>query len=305
MDRLSRSWELFQCSLRLMRDHPKLLVFPFLIDVFTIGVLLFFLVPVVVAFAASKLAPGWLGPDGPLPQVHLPAWIPAAFHSLSGPIAFLGFAAVYLLSMLVATFCNVAFYNEILEGLNGQPVSIRRGIRVAAGRFQAILFWSLLAGLVGLCIQRVEQRFSLIGRLIAGVLGVAWSVASIFAIPLLIRDRSTANPVAILKGSARTIRATWGEALVGYVGLKGMDAFLLLVSIPYWIAAGVSAFFISAWVLAAMGLVWVLAVLVYGYLVGIASKAYLCALFIYATEGVVATPYDASMMDMAWKLKQT
>lgn len=37
------------------------------------------------------------------------------------------FAVTYFTSMFIATFCNVAFYHEIMQALNGNAVSIRRG----------------------------------------------------------------------------------------------------------------------------------------------------------------------------------
>ena len=59
------------------------------------------------------------------------------------------FAVAYFVSMFLATFSNVAFYHEIMQALNGQPVFIRRGFRFAATRWKAVLLWSLFAGLVG------------------------------------------------------------------------------------------------------------------------------------------------------------
>lgn len=58
------------------------------------------------------------------------------------------FALLYLVSMFLATFFNVAFFNEILAALSGQEVSIKRGFEAAFARVGAILMWSLLAGLV-------------------------------------------------------------------------------------------------------------------------------------------------------------
>jgi len=74
--------------------------------------------------------------------------------------------------MFLATFFNVAFYSEILNALNGRPVSVLGGLRSAAGRWQGILFWSLLAGAVGYLIRELEKRLSLVGRWIAGLIGV-------------------------------------------------------------------------------------------------------------------------------------
>jgi hypothetical protein len=61
----------------------------------------------------------------------------------------LSFAITYFISMFIALFCNVAFYHEIMQALNGNAVSIRRGFHFAKMRWRAILMWSLLAGLVG------------------------------------------------------------------------------------------------------------------------------------------------------------
>ena len=54
----------------------------------------------------------------------------------------------------------------------GEMVSILAGTRLGP-----ILMWTLFAGLVGLIIKTIEQRLSLVGRIIARLLGTAWSVA--------------------------------------------------------------------------------------------------------------------------------
>ncbi len=295
-ERFRRSLELFKVSLRVMRDHPKLLLFPLLINLFIVAIALFFLCPVGLAVVAAHWGAAWVGPGRPPGWPLPPAGVPLAV----GPLLLAG---LYLLSMFLATFCNVAFNSEILRALDGQPVSIRHGVAVACRRFKAILLWSLLAGGVGLLIRAIEQRLSFMGRLVAGFVGLAWSVASIFALPILVRDPTVSNPLTVLRTSARTIKRTWGEALVGYVGMKGADTLFLLLSVGYWIAGVAGAFWLSPWVLLPAGLIWLLAVLVYSYLAGIASKAYLCALYLFAAEGVVPSYYDASMMDAAWQVK--
>jgi hypothetical protein len=40
------------------------------------------------------------------------------------------------------------------------------------------------------------------------------------------------------------------------------------------------------------------------YVSGVAGHVYRCALFKYATEGVVPEPYDQDLLDMAWKVKK-
>jgi hypothetical protein len=148
---------------------------------------------------------------------------------------------------------------------------------LAAG-WKSVLAWSLLAGVVGLIIRFLEERLSFFGRLVAGVIGVAWSVASIFAIPLLVLEPSLSSPFKVLSRSAATIKRTWGEMLAGYVGMRGTNLLVLWVSILFWGSAGFAAFqFSNAWVLLFAGVPWLLALVADSYLASVANRVHLCA----------------------------
>ena len=184
-------------------------------------------------------------------------------------------------------------------------MSLRKGFGVAWSRVQAILFWSLLAGVVGLIIRNIEERLGIIGRIIAGLIGLAWSVAATFAIPVLLEVGATSNPVKILTQSATTIKRTWGEMLVGYVGMRGTNWMVLLGSVLFWVVAiALGAVTHQYWLLIPIGCLWLVCVLVYAFLSSIASRIYLCALYVYSTQGVVPGNFDQSMMDMAWKVRK-
>src|SRR5206468_6120983 len=88
------------------------------------------------------------------------------------PAAMAYLAFLYFVSMFIATFCNVAFYHEILAALSGEPVSISRGLKFASTRLRAILMWTLFAGLVGLIIKVIEERLALVGRIIGRLIGL-------------------------------------------------------------------------------------------------------------------------------------
>jgi hypothetical protein len=304
-ERLGRSWELFKRSLLVMRDNPKLLAFPALTGLLTAVIALFFLIPVGLAI----VAPHWFGGSalsaipGSLGVIHHQNGANVSVQTSLGGMLVLG--AIYLVSMFVATFCAVAFNSEILEALAGRSVSIRHGVRIACARWKSILLWSLLAGLVGLVIRALEERLSFVGRLVAGLIGLAWSVAAIFAVPILVREESTSNPIKVLTRSAETIKKTWGETLVGYVGVRGANLIFALASVLFWIAAGVAAYVISSpWVLLIGAVAWLPCLIAYSYLASIASKVYLCALYLYASEGTVPGAYDESMMNLAWKTRK-
>ena len=70
--------------------------------------------------------------------------------------------------------------------------------------------------------------------------------------------------------------------------------------------AGLVAYLLgNPWVLAVAGTLWLACLIVYCYLASVASRIYLCALYLYATDGVVTGSYDASMMAEGWKMKKS
>jgi len=51
--------------------------------------------------------------------------------------------------------------------------------------------------------------------------------------------------------------------------------------------------------------VWLCALFIWSYVAGVASNVYRGALYLYASEGVVAEPYNQEILDMAWKFKKS
>jgi len=305
IEKLQRSWQLFKRSVQVIQEHPKLLVFPIVTALLTAGIALFFLAPVGLVL----LAPHWFSSTKLQALAHSIGFL--RLHHGPGlnfqvqPFGMALLGGIYLLNMFLATMASVAFNHQILEALNRRPVSIIAGIEAACARWRSVLLWSLLAGLVGLVIRALEERLAFVGRLVAGLLGLAWSVASIFAIPILAREPGFSNPFAILSRSAETIKRTWGEMLAGYIGMQGTNILVLWGSVLFWLCAGITAYlFRNGWLLLIAGVPWLFAVIIYGYLSNIASRVYLCALYLYASEGTVPSQFDASMMNMAWRLKK-
>ena len=305
MGRFQRSWKLFNASLEVIAGNKQLIVFPILISVMMAVIVLFFLAPVAliptgysltqsqhwVAVGQTIFAERATSGDGP-PVALTPA-----------AMAYVVF--LYLMSMFFATFFNVAFYNEILVALSGRPVSIVHGLKFAVTRLKPILMWSLLAGVVGLAIKSLEQRFGVVGRLVVRLIGAAWSIASVFAIPIIVRDDQAVNPVKTLKESAAILRRTWGEGLIGYIGLSFVSALVFGVSILFVLAAlFLSITLNNFWIVAVGAAVWFMGIFAFGYMISLASQVYKGALFLYAADGFVAQPYDQQMLDTAWKFKR-
>jgi hypothetical protein len=188
-----------------------------------------------------------------------------------------------------------------MQVLNGNAVSIRRGYHFAKTRWRAILWWSLLAGLVGYLIRIIEQRVGFLGKFITALIGFAWSLASIFVIPTLVRDTETTNPLQLLRNSAGTLKRTWGETVIGFVG---MEAVLIFFMLPIFLAIP----FISGFTHHAMSPALIfcgifLMIFPLSWIVNVVNSVYRSALYIYATEGVLPGTFDKELLDSAWKVK--
>jgi hypothetical protein len=336
--KFKQSWQLFKASITVTLRYRKLLWFPVLTTFLTAFIALFFLsamaLPVVLHHTGYHLnqKQHWVAlKDHYLP---VPAVQPKSRDSAAGASEALGvlltghsaaadksghpavahtaplvsfyLVVIYFVSMFLATFFNVAFYSQIIEALNGRGVSFRRGFSVARSRLPSILAWTLLAGLVGWIIRKIEERLPFVGRIVMGLIGMAWSVAAVFVIPVIIQEQPMRNPIKILKQSALTLKRTWGESLIGYLGFSAGNVLIFVCSLlPLLLAGGIALLFKSIWFMAIAGVIWVIGLFFIAYVSNVAGQVYRCALYIYAAEGVVPEPYNQDLMDMAWKVKKS
>lgn len=306
LSKFQRSWALAKLCLGVLGRNKKLLVFPIVTFCFWMLILGLFIAPVVVAFAANN--------------GHVPKFLenlPINFsyqHSANGfqtnastastATAWVIWIAVYVGAMFVATFSNVAFYHEILAALREEPVSIHSGFNFALSRLPTILFWSLFAGIIGLIIRAIEERVGWIGRLVMSLFGAAWSVACIFVIPVLV-ESETSNPVTALKRSASILIKTWGESIIGFVGLNFGNTIMglgTLLVIGACVAAGILLH--TLWIPLSVAISWIVLLIAYSYVMGVAAHIYRGALYLYATEQQAPAGFSASHLNDCWKHKK-
>ncbi len=321
MNKIKRSGKLLKAAFAVLLREKKLLLFPFIASGLVIVIAFFYIAPIALyptghsylssahwsALGEMLFKPAHHTPGQPMMVGKTGVMVALSSHWWTAPF----FALMYFTSMFFAMFCNVAFYHEIMQALNGEAVSVRRGFRFALTRWRAVLLWSLFAGLVGYLINAIEQRVGILGRLITGFIGMAWSVACIFIIPVLVREEQTANPLKLIRSSVGTLKRSWGELIIGFVGLELAFGFIFMtVLLLVIIGAGAAGFYlgfhfhlhymlilcagVGAMLLIALPLSWIS---------GVVNCVYRCALYIYATEGVVPGAFDKELLDSAWKVK--
>jgi hypothetical protein len=205
--RVRTGWRLAKASLALLRSDRTLAIFPLLSTI-----------AIVVALAIA-LTPGLL-----LEAALDEDWVVLPFMLIGGYVA--TFLAVHF---------NVALVGAARVAMDGRDATVRDGLAVARGRRGPIARWALLQFTFGI-LTRVAQRSSGGGpaSLFFGLAGVAWSVASFFAVPVIALEGL--GPGAALKRSASLVRERWGEGLVGYTAIN--TAVLLVGALPVMVFAG-------------------------------------------------------------------
>jgi hypothetical protein len=124
-------------------------------------------------------------------------------------------------------------------------------------------------------------------------------------VPAIIVGLNTANPLDYLKTSATMLKKTWGESLLGYLGIRFGGLLIFLGSILLLgLAVALSIVFQTPWIVAVVFVLWLPSMLAINYLMNVASQVFLGALYLYAAEGAAPAPFEAGQMNMAWKRKR-
>jgi hypothetical protein len=275
MNRFQRSFRLLSQSLAIIRSDRSLLWFPVLSAAFTLIAVAIVLVPAVV-----------LLPGATADSAH--TWPMLVVAGLAG------YAAT-----AVATYFNVALVSCAARSFHGEDTSAGEGMRAANARLGSILLWALIASLVGMVIRAVEQRAGL-GSIVARLLGAGWAIATYFVIPVLAFEQ--VGPADAVRRSIATVRRSWGESLIGNVGL-GIATFLL--ALPLIGVGLLGAALVGASPAAGVGLLVVAAGL--GVVLLVVSSAmgqiYKTAVYLYAETGEIAG-YSSELLEGAFRDKR-
>jgi hypothetical protein len=272
MGRISRGWNLAKMSLNIIRKDKEILIFPIISGLVTILLLASFFIGMFFSVGFDGLA-----------------------QKSSSWLVYVFFVAFYFISFFVSIFFNACVIGCATIRLNGGDPTVKDGFRIAWSNIGRIAVWALFAATVGLIIRAIQERVGFIGKLIMGALGVAWTVVTYFVVPVLIYEKL--GPWGSVKRSASILKKTWGESLVGNLGL-GLIFFLLgaLGILPIVLGALIGGL--------AGGIVGLAIAIVYWTILAVIASAaqsvLVAALYRYATTGKESEDFEASVFAQHW-----
>jgi len=217
-----------------------------------------------------------------------------AYEYTAGPITYVVGILGYFLLTLVVTFFTGALVAGAHQRLTGGDPTLGSSFGAAAKRFPQLLGWALLSGTVGYLLRLLRERLGFVGLLLGGVLQFAWEVITWLAVPAIIVEGN--GPITTLKTSARLLKSTWGENLIGQFGF-GLVGFLAVLP---GIAIGGLVTMAAPLVGIPLIVLWVVVVSV---VITTLTGIYRTALYLYATTGQAPAGFDQQVMASAFRPK--
>jgi hypothetical protein len=279
-NRFSNSWELVKASARVLGSDKELMVFPILSSIGTLVVSLTFVLPMFLS--------------GYFDQVF------ARGGQVGGLVVLFLF---YLCQYFVIFFANTALVGAAMIRLRGGDPTVGDGFRIAFSRFGPILGYSLVAATVGMLLKMLSERGKGLGRVASGILGLGWNIATFLVVPVLAVENL--GPIEAIKRSVALLKKTWGEQIIGNLGLGaffGLVVFLaFLVGVPLIVLA--ATYVQSTALTIALAVLFVVLLILLGLVQSALSGIYTAAVYQYAVDGKSGGFFDEDMVRNAFRTK--
>jgi hypothetical protein len=206
-DRLSNGWTLAMNSFKVLKENKQLIIFPILSSISLVLVMGSF----ILVFLGIN---GW--PDDSVEDSS----------SASNLSYYLYLFLFYLVNYFVVVLLNMALIHCTRLYFHGEEVSVNAGLRFSLSRIGAIFSWSVFAAIVGTILRIIQEESGIIGRIITGLIGIVWSIATFFVVPIIAYENL--GPIAAFKRSAQMMKQKWGESL-GATFSFGLIQFLAMI----------------------------------------------------------------------------
>ena len=272
MGKLSHTWSLMGASWRVLKQDKEILTFPLVSGICCLIILASFAIPIVSSGS-------WQLPEEEMTTRQQVVYYGTLF-------------LFYFLNYFVIVFFNSAIIACAAIRMGGGDPTVGDGFRAAFGRLPLIFGWALVCATVGLILRIIEDRSKTVGSIVAGLLGMAWSVVSFLVVPILVIDKK--GPLVALKESTVLLRKTWGEQLIGNFSF-GLIFFLL--NIPAFAIIALGIFSGSMVTL----IVCVIAGVIYLVIIALIQSAlqaiFQAALYLYARQGEAPAGFGRGLLE--------
>ncbi len=280
IERFKNSWELVKQSWGVLKQDRELAVFPLMAGIASLLIMATFLIPMIVAGAFDSFVnEGGIG---------IASYI----------VLFFFYVATYF----VTIFANSALVGAALIRLRGGDPTVKDGLRIAREHIGQIFSYAVIAATVGLVLQMISERSGAIGKIVTGLIGLAWSLATFLVVPVLVTE--DLGPVDAIKRSGNLLKKTWGEQVAGNFGIGaifGLVTFGIIVLFVPLLIVAISAESVAL-IIAAIAFL-IIALITIALVSSALNGIYAAAVYQYAITGKAGEFYDPSLLKDSFKTK--
>lgn len=90
-------------------------------------------------------------------------------------------------------FFNVALMHCTKLYFSGEEVTLQKGLQFSISRLGTILSWALFAATVGTLLKIIQENLGKIGKIVIGLIGIVWNVATFFVVPVIAYENTNAT----------------------------------------------------------------------------------------------------------------
>ncbi len=274
--KISYTWRIMGASWQVLNQDKELMLFPLISALALIVVTASFVAPIALSGMIGFSDQAAAHPGG--------AHAPQALYYV---VLFL----FYFCNYFVITFFNTAIVASAIKRLSGGEPTFGYALSEAVSRLPQIFGWALVAATVGMVLRLIEERSKWLGRLVAGLLGAAWTITTFLVVPVLVAERK--GPIDAFKRSASLLKSTWGEQLVGGFSF---GAIFFLLMLPAFVLIGGSVFTMEPSLIGAAVGIAVLYIIVLALIQATLQTIFQAVVYVYATVKVLPPSFDREMM---------
>lgn len=180
----------------------------------------------------------------------------------------------------VTIFFNVALVCAADDRMTGGDPTVGSALSDAWRHAGAIAPWALVSVVVSTILRAIEERAGIVGRIAAGILGLAWALITYLVLPVLVLEGLSIREA--ITRSKELFLKTWGETVSGELGLSVVGFLAVLVAIPPLLLIGGGGQPLMVGLAIALALAWLIVVAV---VMGALNMVFRVALYRYAADG--------------------
>lgn len=273
LNKLSKGWQIAKNSLQVLQQNKQLVMLPIISSTALLLILVSFGVTAVYGFNLFD------GNNG---------------QQTNRLFVYTGIFVYYLINYFVVVFFNVALMHCAKLYFNGQKPTVQQGIQFSITKLSSIFKWALFAATVGTILKAIQEESGSIGKIITGLIGMVWSIATFFVIPIIAYEN--VGPIEAFKKSSAMMKQKWGES-------AGATFSLGLIQLLSIVVIAVPLFFIGSTIHIAVGITLaLLAVFIIVSIISAAQSIFVSAVY-HNIQGNPVENFNNHLIDHLFETK--